>query len=511
MRNEYQNKLLEELDQMNQPQNIENLTDEQNERICSLAFRQMQQEQRKAQPKTLRCAPHKPAKKFVQIGFIAAALCALSAVGVMAAGKELLPMLQEKIGFFEKASSSNTMDPAYSTRGEYTETSAALQAFNTPVGQSVTDAGITVTLDTVSMDVSGMDLFLTVSGEEVLQQIKQSDSYEPLWSKFNGQMPEYWRSRINGVEMIQMDTSDWYLDENGNIKLWQHYLFTEVPKGAEINLELISNERIWNQKGNWDFNITLDGESVRAGGKIAAAGTYPMPQKQVDDAAYDIHEPVNKNLNLRYLAIGPRGGVLSADFKDKEIKTAEGKTYCIVHEGMEPWMLAVTDDTGRSLQTAQSGQVSGTMNLTAPSADASQIILTPVNYLDAQGEPRTVTTQELKNGAKIWLNSLGGFEVRDYSVQDGVISYKKVPFGWRNAQNGEELRPNDEGKITEIDGHSALYSETLDPATGIVTVRHDYYAATDEELNQITEWNYLFCQAELDKEHAVTLDLKSVE
>lgn len=523
MRNE-KNELLNELEQIQPPQNMQELSDEQNERICRMALNQIHEQgnprQQKNIPYKAQSIAHKPAKRFLRLGMIAAAICAFSAVGVMAAGKELLPMLKEKIAFFEKSASSATSDPAYSVRGDYEKTAEALQVFNAPVGRSVTDAGVTVTLDNVSMDVSGMDLFLTVSGEEVLQQIKNSGSYEPLWSKLEGQMPTYWNSRVNGIEMVQMDASDWYWDAGGNVKLWQHYLFNQVPQGAEIELELISSGRVWNRTGKWDFSLTLDGESVRAGGKAAAPGTYPMPAKQVENDTYDINEKVSKDLNLVHLAIGPRGGVLSAKFERKEIKTAAGDVYSIETEGMEPWMLFVEDDTGRVLQTTQSGQTSGTMNLTAPSPDASKIILTPVEYCkNKEGEylpqERTVTTEELKNGAEIWLNSLGGFRVEDYSVKDGVISYKKVPFGWRDAQCSEELRPQDDGKITEVESqggqHSALYSETLDPSTGIITVRYDYYGASDEELNHITEWNYEFSETKLDKEHTVTLDLETVE
>ena len=58
---------------------------------------------------------------------------------------------------------------------------------------------------------------------------------------------------------------------------------------------------------------------------------------------------------------------------------------------------------------------------------------------------------------------------------------------------------------------SGLLSSTIDPQTGVVSVRHDFYAATDEELETVTEWKYSYAEAELDTENAVTVPLASLD
>ena len=71
-----------------------------------------------------------------------------------------------------------------------------------------------------------------------------------------------------------------------------------------------------------------------------------------------------------------------------------------------------------------------------------------------------------------------------------------------DAATGEEM----------VGYHSGLLSSTADPQTGIITVRHDYYAATEDELNQITEWRYYYNAGySLDTAHAVTLPLESLQ
>ena len=58
---------------------------------------------------------------------------------------------------------------------------------------------------------------------------------------------------------------------------------------------------------------------------------------------------------------------------------------------------------------------------------------------------------------------------------------------------------------------SGLLSYVVDPQTGVVSVRHDYYAATDDELGTITEWKYDYREVNLDTEHAVTVQLNPLE
>ena len=49
----------------------------------------------------------------------------------------------------------------------------------------------------------------------------------------------------------------------------------------------------------------------------------------------------------------------------------------------------------------------------------------------------------------------------------------------------------------------------MDPRTGVISWRLDYYAATEEQLNAVTGWRlYYEGDAELDTAHAVTLPLE---
>ena len=539
--------LLEELDRLERktPPAGEPLSPAQNDRICRMALGRISggvpalsaqtqtEEQRKgAKNMETKKKTGRTLRRTVRISLIAAALICASAATVYAVGPQLIEMLGENIGFFQEAPSRQEVDdPLDAPRGSYGETRQALEAFNAPVGQSVTDNGITVTLDNISMDVSSMDIFLTVSGDEAIEAVQDLDDYGPMWSRFFGAGPNFYWPKINGKEIAQPDIEDWYLAEDGSLKLWRHYLLTEMPEGEEITVELSETERALGQPGAWRFTVTLDGASVRAGGMTAESGDYDMPE-----AVYPNFDglgstlTLGRDLGLKYLAFGPKGGVIRTETTETRQTGADGSAV-YAYEGLAAGMLYITDDTGKELYTSSSTVFGGdAMNLTAPDPAAASLTLTPMRYRFANedgstSETRTITTEELKNGAKVPTSRYGGYTVANFSIRDGVISYDLIPYGWNPGNSSEILRPQDDGKISMVaeeatnlqDGstatllHSALLSSTFDPQTGVISERRDYYAATDEELSSITEWKYEYWDVEMDTEHAVTVELRDVK
>ena len=60
--------------------------------------------------------------------------------------------------------------------------------------------------------------------------------------------------------------------------------------------------------------------------------------------------------------------------------------------------------------------------------------------------------------------------------------------------------------------HSGLLSRTVDGTTGVITVRHDYYAATREQIESIPGFRYNYQGAySLDTDHALTLPLQPTD
>ena len=162
----------------------------------------------------------------------------------------------------------------------------------------------------------------------------------------------------------------------------------------------------------------------------------------------------------------------------------------------------------RSIQRSRTSQ----MNLTPPAPEAKSLTLTAVKMKETGAQMRSVTTEELRRGVRLWTSDLGGFAVEDYQAAGGVISFELMPFGWSEPL---ELIPEEPEALEEVSAegglHSGLVSELLDPQTGRRLVRMDYYAAKDEQLEAIAEWRYCWYPAELDTKNSITLPLVPME
>ena len=480
----------------------------------------------------------------------AAAVCACT-VTVAAVGPALLKMFSGRIGFFDAApaATAETADPLDAPRGSYGGAQTRLEAYNAAVGQSVENGGVTMTLDNIAMDVSGMDAFFTVEGNEAIRAILGREGYEPDWDKLR-QLFTVGGVTLNGSQTaLFCDQTDFYLDESGRLKLWAHYLLNTLPEGDALTVVINAQcnvapeaDPLYGDFQPFTFTVELDGASVRAGGRVAQPGSYDVGQAiTIDPGEYRAQdsggqipadaaaETLETPLELDYLAFGPLGGTLAArvpyrSFYDGLVEAAQA---------VSPDMLYITDDTGKELYascTAGYGE-DQRRNVTAPDAAAAAVILTTV-VPDGEGTSAagdvTVTVEEMKNGAKIATSNLGGYTVRNYTVEDHAITYELVPYGWASAVAALNICPNDDGLITMAEDkatllngenagqtvtayHSALVSSTVDSATGVITVRYDYYAATRAELESIPSFRCPYLgDYKLDEAHAVTLPLEPV-
>lgn len=515
-------KLLEELEKSAAvTENV--LTKEQTERIQTLALEKLHAEQAAHSAKVTEFPggkgvnKTKKATRGLRVGLIAAALACVGTVSVCAVAAQL-PMVREKIGFFQNApSQQQVQDPMHAPRGQYQGLQPDIEAFNALVGQSVTDNGVTLTLDSISMDVTGMDLFMTITGEEAIQQVLDEEDHTigaALWGALSINCPNFWQATANGKETFAfnaVEREDCYLADDGSLKVWQHYMLTELPEGEQIEIDLKNVDEILEREGNWALpKIVLDGESIRDGGCMVEPVKVFAPY--LDDTYVKREEVLeNQHMEIAYFAFGPKGGVIRTKTESSILPNNVGESPLL---GPETFMYQ--DDKGKDLFL--SGAVNSgdfvTADISAPSEGATAITITPVKWVlsddngNSKYENRVVTSEEMRKGKNLDTNSLGGYTVQNYQVKNGSITFELVPYGY---PGNIELIPQEDGKITMNNGHSGLYSTKTDPRTGIVQVRHDYYKATQEELESITEWNYGWFESKADTEHAITLPLQNVQ
>ena len=438
------------------------------------------------------CKAKRHARRTLRTGLVAAAAVCALAIPAYAAGTVLLPMLAEKIDFFQNAPSRNQVDDALEAPRGGHEGQPVLEAFNTPVGQSVTDQGITVTLDHVSMDVSGVDLFLTVEGEEAIQKLIAENDYMPSYDVVRSVI-FFTDSSLNGQRLVWSDNSnDWYQQEDGSIKVIVHATLSALPEGEELTLN-VKAHNILQQQGNWSITAVLDGNSVRAGAKIGESGVYARPALPAQGKLPEIKQ----DLNLVYTAFGPRGGVMASVCEDRQILFENGVPEYSWYDGGMPDEFMITDNTGKTLFAGwsnaywmpDSDKPYFISDLTLPDPAATSLILTPMEVDDEKvTEDVIYTTEQLKEGVTISTGPESGFSIRNFRQEGSSFVWQQVPYGYM--PHWAELIPEDGGIVSMTEeSRFGLIDAVRDPHTGIYDCRLDYYVATPEEVAQIVNWS----------------------
>lgn len=462
-------------------------------------------------------------RRAATFGIAAAVVCALCGTAA-AVGPSLIKMIQGNIDFFSAApDQSQVSQNLDAPRGTHEGTEAELTAYNAPVDQTVTDGGVSVTLDNISIDVSSMDVFFTITGDNIVDDALDEESFYSSSDQVWFSAPFFRDCTINGqpIAITSGSLREYYRVDGSTLKMWVHYILTDIPKGDTVVLNL-SETSVLNHEGNWSFSVSLDGNALRAGATQVKAGEYPV--------GGDV-------LLLDNLAFGPLGGSITT--RNEYAYTDDTQQEVAWSKGMDASRFLITDDTGKELYLSaaasdyeisdNTGSSTSCYQLTRPADGATSITLTPVSYdVTADTEQRTVTADEMRAGAKIAFSDLGGFTVQDFTVQDSSISFSLVPYGWVHGMSSGMLvdlvMPNDEDVSTvseEVQGlneegtatiaRTGMVNAFADPATGIVTIRYDYYAATQEELEQINSFRYYYTPGcTLDTANAFTLPLEAL-
>lgn len=489
---------------------------------CEKAGLELPQDEKQPSPApAVHRAPRRPLRKVGVFAAAVAAVCALS-LGVAAVGPALLQLGRGEIHFFDDAPDPATAENALDApHGSFSTAAEAMADHTVTIGQTCESNGLSMTLESVSMDTAAMNLFLTIRKDNLIPDLLD----RPGGSDYSGQSELSalmgWMPTFDGKEMegplingqavcsASYHVQDFYRVDDDTLQVWLHYNLTDLPEGDTLTVNLDECYGAFNVDGSWSFTFTLDAAQVRAQSLSAQPGIYDIGQTYTADL--DGKVVVDAPLRLQRLAFGPVGGVMVVDFGDDPLQTQPDNTLTGSTWGFSPELMLMTDNTGKELYAiygrgSYSGSQPAVYDITSPADGATELTLTPVVHKgEYDPQERTLTTEEMKQGVTVATTDVSGFTVRNYKVENGSITYELVPYGLSQAT---EIIPDDDDLITMLNGHSALSSATVDPKTGVWSCRLDYYAATDEELESIPTWRYYFEPGyEADTAHSLTLPL----
>lgn len=419
-------------------------------------------------------------------------------------------MTHNDIGFFTQGGGAQS---------QITGMKTALEAYNAAVGQSVTDAGITLTLDNIAACGNSINAFYTMKSEKSMNLASYqiyADGVTPQWIALQ---------RAAGLVRYKIETPEQEtLCENYAQALDYHKIddntlqfMTRIASSQMLPDKFtldISFARPLETEGKWNFSVPVDLTDVKKAAQISA--------QDIKFATQD----GEKVLALNYLTTSPFGTIIS----QKSTVTLNGKEIVPIEGRISAQNCLLTDNLGNTLfyVDARTGMSNGAdadfaLEYAGISPDATSVTFTPVRF-DAEKAQAQPAAEQFKTfdvtavGTKIATSEIGGYEFKDYRVEGNTVSFVLQPYGYVTGgfdvmiQDDAVTRifsevTNDKGETERVQ-HTGLINFKQDYKTGECTYAVSYYAATEEELKNIKTFQfYTPIGFSLDTAAAVTLPL----
>ena len=453
----------------------------------------------------------KPRRKTMRTVVIAVALVLVCSSAVYAAS-ELLGMNKQDVDYFDKSGTGTTEVNSATYLGELEE---SVEEFNATVGESMTENGRTVTFDSVSVDDNFINGFFTITYDEPIDLNLNTDEFYPAYSKLRDIIPKF-TIKVDGQYIegafTPLDQYDPYMEDDNTVKMMVRWaLPTILPDTFALSVGTYSYFENYDspEEGKYHFDVAIDKSAPAAYTRLAKSDSYTFGTTEGD-----------KILELAKLAITPFGTILSA--QSGWVETSDG-AISVDTSKVDPGLLYITDDKGNIINALNATQINfgiTTLELVGVASDAKSLTLAPVLFdelvPDADGMVTQFEGSGMKTysvtdiGAKIELNKLGGFYLEDYKVEGCRVSLVLRPYGKCDYLTGG-IVIKDENVSLAGGSHLGLQNEQLDRKTGLMTYSVDYYAATTEELKQITEFEVWYDNnGTIDEAAAITFPIEAI-
>ena len=163
-----------------------------------------------ALPERRPARPARPRLRVLRTALAAAALCVALPVTVLAATGELLPMIEGAIAFF-RTDAATTLDSIQNT----------FEAYNAAVALEKTDAGVTFTVDNISVDDNFINLFGRMQATGLRAKLQEANTAGDGNAMFDGQMPDRWAFAYNDMPrpVVRVGDAVYGLDNSLNDSL----------------------------------------------------------------------------------------------------------------------------------------------------------------------------------------------------------------------------------------------------------------------------------------------------
>jgi hypothetical protein len=427
------------------------------------------------------------------------------------------------IGFFGAAGSADkeVNEPTY-----YASMQADLEKANAPVGQTLSFDGGTITLDTLAVDDNFLNAFFTIRYDEPINTEEIWEGLMPEWLDLFILAPTF-ACTVDGESILgyanysggsDYENDAYYIDER-TIGVMMHKVIVKelpdvfdlsiAPFGGYIPVAAADSTNFDSVYVDGSFEVTVDKSAPAALTRSIEPGTYRF------ESAQGVRE-----VTIDQLSLSPFGAVATIRAQDFDdigslmIVDDRGNTASLqFRAGTLNW----TEEN----QAPYYGDQSYVFELVGLDPQAQSVTITPVIIdEDAEGERRFVDLSQV--GTQVALSDLGGLTVVSHEIERGTVTIKLRPYGYIGSTSvvgggpggGTEFVLQDDeddlslAEFSDGSRHSGIKTSWYDRGDNLIVLTTDYYAATDEELTQVTTYGYYYQNyLSADESAALTLPL----
>lgn len=466
-----------------------------------------------ALPERRPARPARPRLRVLRTALAAAALCVALPVTVLAATGELLPMIEGAIAFF-RTDAATTLDSIQNT----------FEAYNAAVALEKTDAGVTFTVDNISVDDNFINLFGRIQATGLRAKLQEANTAGDGNAMFDGQMPDRWAFAYNdmprpvvrvgdavyGLDNSLNDSLNFYFQDDDTVCYARRILVNDtlpdsfamqiLPSyatrpaadgaGAEKYQTLLGTE------GDWTLECGVDITSTRGAVKNAEPQVLTLGESKLD---------------LKKFSVSPLGAVAVVD---EHFTGGIGEGDVVQKDGYTSLeQYAVRDSAGNWMYWMRpSGWTVGEESLyefVKPADGVDSLTFVPVLYSGTAQAQEALAP--LEQGAKLEVTNLSGYTVESFVLDGRRLELTLAPYGPQAyGMVGLEIEPcgaDGSPAYDEEQARTCIVDSYTDHATGNVVYTMDFYH--DEPLlSSAVQLRYTkLADIALDEANAVTVPL----
>ena len=296
---------------------------------------------------------------------------------------------------------------------KYLSKQAAYEQYNSEVGVSTTDQGITLTVDNIAVDDNYINVFYTVQNLTPIQLAGDENDLEQ-W-RLNWTAPYFW-FKANGhyVEPPAQGEVEAYLADAYTLKGMQRFAVMDTLDD-KVNLELYTEE-IFNTKGQWHIPVSIDKSSVA----VASLTVKPNIKARVTTGW---NKELSHDITVEKVSISPFGNQIVLS------ERAEN-TFS---------QFALRDENGRYLTVIPGATYGGNVLRKATNSfefiggriDMTELTIIPIvsgDESDGQEAPKMVTVEFGTYPIYMPISKLGGFilDSLEITTEKVVASFRQI-------------------------------------------------------------------------------------